>query len=694
MSGRGAEPQPPRGWRFRTAAAPGARRAVLGEGIAGTMRVRVLLAALLLLGGAAFGRGARAAEGPRTLPATPCGVTIDGDPREAFLLGGAALPAFEATTGDPDGSIRAFLLATPEGLYAALLSTEPPAAGPLRRPAWRAPQDAVLGDWMGLRLEDAAGGGTRVLVLTAGGRSASLGPDGTEARLAAESWAGMDRRFGHTWAGEWLVPWEVVGVAPGQPFRAALLRGRKLEASGSLLEVLSSTASGVSAGRWGAAPALWRRPGGSPAASSLRALAPFDVRPFIPPGEGAPACEDAVPAGEVATAWLELPPSESPRTLEVKGAPEGAELFRVDFWWQAGSREEQDALFPVRVARGAGDLLVAERLLPLAAGDLRAGPLPARIYARMRVPLKQRPGVLTLAVRVLPGTAEIPWRITVVPPLPPSTGLAGIYYMEGDPARWPAALDDMAAHGFTAVTCPAREQAGWERFRSLAKSRGLDGFFALFPDGLTPPSEGAWAYAADEPAGLSEVRAAAERAKQLRQRGFWPWAALCWPPSARLLGELAGVALTPGFPRSPAAPLPPGRTWIYFQGLRENPDYHLRMTAGVSRGEGLQGFWVFCYTPSRPETGDDWESPPWRFDSCKAPDGAGGWLDTVQWESLREGILVRRLLEALEGRGAPTAELAPGLEPSREGRYWVSEGGLTPSLLKSILTTSWARQSS
>ena len=33
------------------------------------------------------------------LPTTPCAVRIDGDPREAFLLGAVALPEFDAITG-------------------------------------------------------------------------------------------------------------------------------------------------------------------------------------------------------------------------------------------------------------------------------------------------------------------------------------------------------------------------------------------------------------------------------------------------------------------------------------------------------------------------------------------------------------------------------------------------------------------
>ena len=55
----------------------------------------------------------------------PPNLVIDGDPREAFLQGAQQVRMYDAVTGFGDGSLRAYsLVAIPEGLYVALLSTE------------------------------------------------------------------------------------------------------------------------------------------------------------------------------------------------------------------------------------------------------------------------------------------------------------------------------------------------------------------------------------------------------------------------------------------------------------------------------------------------------------------------------------------------------------------------------------------
>jgi len=253
------------------------------------------------------------------LPSSPWSVTVDGDPREALLFGGLALQAYDATTGNRDGSVRGFILATPEGLYAALLSTlQPPNEG-LKSLRWKAPQDAILGDWMALRIASPL---PLLFILTPQGGATVLDDRGLPANTAISAWAGMDMRFGHTWAGEWLIPWKLLGINPGSRFRAALLRGRKVEAGLSLLEALSTTAPGISACRFGGEPQVFIVPSSTaPPSRKARALESFDVRPFVPAKAGAGVCKDAVPAGETATAWFEVEPGSRQWRVEAEGDP-------------------------------------------------------------------------------------------------------------------------------------------------------------------------------------------------------------------------------------------------------------------------------------------------------------------------------------------------------------------------------------
>ncbi len=622
------------------------------------------------------------------LPSSPWPVTVDGDPREALLFGGLPLQAFDATTGNRDGSVRGFMLATPEGLYAAMLSTlQPPSEG-LKSLQWKAPQDALLGDWMALRVVASA---PRLFVLTPYGGATVLDEMGLPADTAGSAWAGMDRRFGHTWAGEWLIPWEFLGLKPGGKFRAALIRGKKIEAGWSLLESLSTTAQGISACRFGGPPPVFRvPPQTAPSSREARALEPFDARPFIPEKAGAETCKDAVPAGETATAWIEVAPGSRQWRIVAEGAPAPAEFFRVDFWWQSGTRDEQDALFPARVAMGAGDILVAERLFSLEGGRFETGAEPIRVYARIKIPKAVPPGLLKMKLKLEAEGSPleaIPWEITVAPPLPASSALAGIYYLEREKKLWPRDLEDIASHGFNAATCPADDQEGWELFQSLAAKAGLRGDFALHPLGLKPLSKSAWGYAADEPASTEAVGLMVRRAKLLRENGFRPWAALCWPSSLAEAGALDAAAGTPGFWQCAPESKEPKERWIYFQGLRENPFYNRLLAGQASRGPGINGLWIFCYAPEKP-AGDDWSDKLFRYDACKAPNGEDGRLDTIQWEAQREGILDGRLAQAV---GASADSRFPALAPAREGRYWEVPGGFSFGVYRQQLVAAWDR---
>ncbi len=625
--------------------------------------------------------------GVAPLPYSSWQVTIDGDPREALLFGAMRMQAYEATTGNPDGSVRCFMMATPDGLYAALLSTlQPPET--LKRANWSAPQDSLLGDWMGLKV---ASPRHLLFVLTPGGGAATLDEIGLPAKVAASSWAGMDKKFGHTWAGEWLIPWNVLGVKPGDSFSAALLRGKKVDAGWSLLESLSTTAPGISACRFGSEPPSFTVPPAKEPTSALaRPLIPFDVRPFVPEGDGASVCEDAVPAGEIATAWMEATPGHGPLRISASGAPAHPEFFHVDFWWQAGTRDEQDALFPARVAAGAGDVLVAERLFPLRDGKLGASEEPTRIYVRMRVPKSTAPGVLKVTIK-LEGegsSQEIPWRILVAPPLPASRKIAGIYYLERDEARWRNDLMDIASHGFNAVTCPAEDQKGWKTFKKMAAESGLDGNYALRPWKITPGPGEAWGYTADEPASAEAVVMMAKRAGQLRKMGFKPWAALCWPSSLAEAGTLDAAAGTSAFWHCAEGGTLPKTRWIYFQGLRENPSYNRLLAGQASRGPGISGFWIFCYAPEKQE-GGDWSQKILRYDACKAPGENGARLDTVEWEAQREGILDGRLADAI---GAEADANFPALDAARNGRYWEVPAGFHFQSYRQKLVAVWAKK--
>ncbi|MCI4397756.1 MAG: hypothetical protein JHC34_02850 [Acidobacteria bacterium] len=505
----------------------------------------------------------------------------------------------------------------------------------------------------------------------------------------------MEKRFGYTWAGEWLIPWKLLGVNPGSRFQAALLRGRKVEAGWSLLESLSTTAPGISACRFGGQPEVFRVPSiAAPPCAQARALEPFDVRPFIPDKTGIQVCKDAVPAGETATAWIEVSPGFRQWRIEAGGAPAPVKFFRVDFWWQAGTRDEQDALFPARVAAGAGEVLVAERLFPLEDGLFSCGNEPARIYARIKIPKTCPPGSVKITLRLKAEGAhseEIPWEIAVAPPLPASSMLAGIYYLERDRNLWPRDLEDIASHGFNTVTCPAEDQEGWELFQRLAGRAGLDGAFALRPWGLKPSTKGSWGYAADEPASAEAVGAMAKRAKLLREKGFRPWAALCWLASLAEAGALDAAAGTPGFWRcAPEASSLPNVRWIYFQGLRENPSYNRLLAGQASRGASIGGFWIFCYAPEKP-AGDDWSEKLFRYDACKAPGVDGGRLDTIQWEAQREGILDGRLARAV---GAVADSRFPALDAARDGRYWEVPADFSFSDYRHHLVAAWARNAS
>ncbi|MEW5765867.1 MAG: hypothetical protein ACOYXN_10155 [Acidobacteriota bacterium] len=630
-----------------------------------------------------------------TLPAAPWAVTVDGDPREAFLFGADALPVYDAVTGAPDGSVRAYALACPGGLYVALLSTEPDRGAGLLRPLpWTPPEEVVLGDWMAVRVgppESAA-----LFVLAPGGYRTVLSGDGLP--VSAPPWEGADRLFGATWTGEWLLPWL---KGPGSPLRVEVLRGRKIRGGRHAQESLGHSSPGPASWRWGG-EGRDLRPAPDPpkAETGPRALAPYDTRPWIPPGEGASACEDAAPSGEMVTAWLEVPPGEGRVRAEAGPGFEGVEVFRVDFWWQSGTREEIDAIFPVRVAAGMGDVLVGDRLFPQPPEGFDPAGEPLRLYVRGRIPrLRQGQapprsnGDITVPLKIfrdghLLGT--IPWRVTAAPALPPPSRLAAVYYLEKEPSRWEADLLNLAAHGITAATCPASEAEGWRRFQKAAEASGVDGTWALRPEAV-PEGETAWGYACDEPASVGAVEAARTRAAALRARGLKPWAALAWPNSLRLASLLDGVSVPPNLVR--AAPgLPAPKRYVYVQGLREDPFFN-RVWAGLlCRAPGLSGLWVFCHAPSREGTADDWAGPIIRHDALAAPDGRGGRLDTVPFEALREGILDGRILDALGPRAEAVLSRFPGAAEAIAGEYWKARGrGWTFAQFRRALVEEWER---
>ena len=598
---------------------------------------------------------------------------------------------FDAVTGNRDGSVRAYALATEGGLYVAILSSEPrhskgatgeasgagagpepPRAGEAtgKSPAWAVKSDqALLRDWMAVRVQGAV---DVFFLLDPWGRTVSFGEDGRPSGLSDLSWMAAGSRFGNTWAGEWLIPWPALRLKGGETFRLSALRGRKLVAQGTSLELLNTSAPVPSAWRWGGdgpafvVPAAFGSPSETPSA-----LAPFEIRPFLPPTERRASCDDAAPAGEFVTAWLECPPSEDFTAIEVKGPLSGAEVFLVDFWWQSGRRDEQDALIPARALAGAGDVLVAERLFPQGPKGLPASPWPLRAYLRCRIPKGTPAGLLNSEIivkRAGKGALSVPWTVQVAPALPPTRRLASIYYLEKDPRRWPADLADVAAHGFNAVTCPADPQ-GRAVFMEEAARAGLDGRFLLHPgDGPAPP--GAWGYAADEPATEAAMERTSARIVALRKGGYKPWAALCWPNSLGLVPQLDGVAFDPSLIGLAGKKGFTDGRWIYIQGLREDPFYN-RLWAGVlSFARGLSGFWVFCYAPQGPGV-TDWTHPFLRRSGCVEEGPNGARIQTVEWEALREGSLDARLREALGPHSGQVDTLFPQIQHVLDGEYWL-----------------------
>jgi len=593
----------------------------------------------------------------------PLSPIIDGDPRDAFLQGAGAVPMFDAVTGTRDGSLRAYALAVPKGLYVALLSTEALDAQ-LSLPAKDAiGSDLLMGEWMAVRVGGGADGAEddRLFALVPDQRTVCLNTDGTLASVSGPTWLAASKIFGFTWAGEWLLSWETLGLNPGGIFKMEILRGRKKVAGGFTLEVLARATPGPGASRWGGEGIAMKVPDSYPVLpSGLLALHAFEIRPFVPPEDEKSYCESAVPAGEVATAWLEWQ-GEGKDLRLVVGLPQGKPggqmtppaISRLDFWWQSGRRTEQDAYFPARVAAGEGDILVAERLFPQTDQRASCGAgEKIRFVVTWRVPKSAGPGLMVLPVQMMSGSRAVgrtEWRITVTPLLADKVFLAGIYYLTQDPSRWDADLADIADHGFTAVTCPAERQEGWIRFKALAQKHGLDGRFALSPEKLTP-QPGDWAYVCDEPGTAEALQRAEARAETLASKGWKTWGALCWRPLGRLPELLDACAFAPNLTAEGALlSNPRGALWTYVQGLREDPAYNRRQMGLAAFERGLAGVWVFCYRPEPEGKADDWKGLPWRYDACVAP-GPEGSLATVQWEALREGILEGRLLRSGRSR--------------------------------------------
>jgi hypothetical protein len=458
----------------------------------------------------------------------------------------------------------------------------------------------------------------------------------------------------------------------GERFQLEVLRGRKLVAGRSALELVSGISPGSSASRWGGAGLPFSVPMAyGTKLAAPRALAPFEVHGCVPPGSARAACEDAVPAGEVATAWVELPPSDEPTRVEVKGPLAAAEVFLVDFWWQAGTREEQDALIPARVAAGMGDVLVAERLFPQAQAGIPRRPWPTRVYLRCRVSREAPPGTQGSKILVTQGgrpVGTVAWGVTVAPPLPPTRRVAGLYYSEKNPSRWNSDLADMAAHGFNAATCYAQGEVAWKAFGAAAGGLAMDGRFAMDSSGIEAPP-GAWAYTVDEPATEAALSMTRQRAAAVRSRGFKAWTALCWPNSLALARDLDGYALSPGLVAVAAERGMSRDRWTYIQGLREAPAYNRLMAGVFSHAGGMSGLWVFCYA-SGDEAETDWTHAFYRHDACVENGPGGARIPTVHWEALREGVLDSRLREAL-GEGVRDLDARfPELRPVLEGEYW------------------------
>jgi len=649
---------------------------------------RLWLVAAALVWGLAVG-----AAGLGRLRVSPYAVKVDGDPREAFLLGARPLPMSDAVTGRPDGSVRAYVLATREGLYVAVLSTEPDGGRGLLRPLpWAPPQEWVLGDWMAVRLGE--GAGTRLFLMVPGAMKTVLDGEGLPVE-GPPPWRAAESVFGRTWAGEWLIPWASVPREREGRFCLEVLRGRKVRADGVVQESLSQSSPGPASWRWGGRGLSFAVPSRFPeAATEPRALKPYDVRPYIPAGQGAREAHSAAPAGQEVTAWLEVPPGEGTVSVSVSPGLEEVRASRLDFWWQAGRREEIDALFPVRVAAGMGDVLVGERLFPEPKEGFQPDGMPQRFVVKGRVPAGAKPGTLLVPIRIERGghvLGEIPWKVKVAPALPPPSRLVGAYYLDPKESHWGPDLRDLAEHGLTAVTCPARDGAGWRRFQEEAERAGLDGRWALHPDAV-PAGEEAWAYVADEPATVEAIGRARPRALAAKARGLKPWAALAWPNSLGLATVLDGVAVPPNL-AGQARRLASSRRWLYVQGLRENPFYN-RVWAGLlARAPGVDGLWVFCYAPAGDGGADDWAGPMIRYDALVDPDGKGGRLDTVQFEALRAGIVDGRLLDAL-GPARARAVLArfPGALEALRGEYWrARDRGWSFPELRQALVAAWAR---
>ena len=598
------------------------------------------------------------------LPARNAAPVLEGDPREAFLQGAEFVPLFDPVTGARDGSLRGYAMAVPSGLYVALLSSEPMGAKLVLPAAGASGSDLLLGEWMAVKvLLD--GGGSRLFVQLPDSRSVVLDQAGRIAPMPEPIRWSAGKVFGFTWAGEWLLPWGTLGLSPDAEFHLEILRGRKRISKSATLEVLSRATPGTGASRWGGDGIPAAAPASFPVdKAGLRALDAFEVRPFVPEGDYRNACESSVPAGQVATAWLEWRGEGTDLKLEAvlplnakKTGKTGADpifkwgtvpIFRLGFWWQAGRRVEMDAFFPTHVAAGEGDVFVAERLFPQDGRAECAEGESLRYVVTWRVPKDVQPGVVTFALVMTRGdeaVSKIPWRIRVTEALPEPSFVAGIYYLTKDQSRWEDDLKDIADHGFTAVTCPVADQAGWERFKVLARKHGLDGRFALNSDKLAPES-GDWAYVWDEPSSLAALAGAEARAAALKAKGWRTWAALCWEPLGRLPQLLDACAYAPNLLDGAGTAKPEGAYWTYIQGLRENPAYNRGWMGREAREKGLSGVWVFCYRPEPEGSGDDWREPPIRYDSCVAPGPGGRSLSTVPWEALRQGILEGRLLRA------------------------------------------------
>ncbi len=654
----------------------------------------ILLTAVLLAPVSAFCAPSDAAA---PLPASPYPVHIDGNPREAFLLGALFFPMHSAITGKTDGSVKTYVLAVRKGLYVAVLSTEPDGGRGLLMPLpWTSPAEAVLCDWMAVRIGPPKS--AVLFILGPGGYRGAM--DARGRKVKSGTWSGASSIFGRTWAGEWLIPWKTLNAGAGGILRLQVLRGRKTKRGRYSQEDLAQLSSGPASGRWGGDGILVKIPRSFPASLSRpEALSNYEVRPFVPPDKGRAVCRAAAPAGEVVTAWIEIPSGDGKVQVKVGKGLNNVKVFRLDFWWQAGRRVAIDSLFPSLVAQGLGDVFVGERLFPQPAKGFKDGEYPMRIYVRGKIPLNTfKPGRGTLdipidAIEDGKPADRLWWKIEVAPALPTLKRLAGLYYLERDQERWAKDLSDIAAHGITAVTCPSRDVKGWKAFQAATEAAGLDGRWALHPD-CVPPGEKAWGYVTDEPATRTAIAEAGRRARTLRARGLKTWGALAWPNSLCLDDVLDGIAVPPNLVRE-AASLSCQRKWVYVQGLRENPFYNRVWVSLLARAPGLDGFWVFCYAPGSKRPVNDWRGPIIRYDALVDPDGAGGRLQTVQWEALREGILDGRLIDALGPEARKILGRFPGALDAMHGKYWKAENrGWSFAKLRKALVDAWAEKNS